>query len=69
MKDAAISRGGDLDEEIKERAEIILRINKMHNAMSNWVRSYVSKVLEASARSSVLLCVNRIGPLVQGQAR
>lgn len=43
MKDAAISRGGDLDEEIKERAEIILRINKMHNAMSNWVRSYVSK--------------------------
>ncbi|CBY25025.1 unnamed protein product [Oikopleura dioica] len=42
MKEASTQRGA-LDEEIKERAEIIYRINRMHNAMSNWVRSYVSK--------------------------
>lgn len=42
MKDASTQRAA-LDEEIKERAEIIYRINRMHNAMGNWVRSYVSK--------------------------
>lgn len=44
MKEASTQRHA-LDEEIKERAEIIYRINRMHNAMGNWVRSYVSKVL------------------------
>lgn len=42
MKEGSDGRG-TLTDDTKEHAEIIYRISRMHDAMTNWVRSYVSK--------------------------